>query len=129
MKLFWMTFIVAAMLWAPGPAQAQGAQDPLPMQPNSEHWPAGPGNLSTDRDTAIPNPRIPGITPPKAGESHPVTPDDAWPKPPPSTKAVPEPVTPHSDMDAADRILSGKEEPASDDLKTGIGEAGELLKQ
>lgn len=89
MKLqYWVAIAAASALWGPACVWAQGVQGgptaPIPQTAPSR--PDGAGSFLPDIDPALPNRRVPGLAPPDPGNIHPVTPDEAWPKPPPSRK-------------------------------------------
>ncbi|PLC50785.1 hypothetical protein CR159_07265 [Pollutimonas subterranea] len=95
MKLqYWVTIVAASTLWGPACVWAQGAHGvpPLPVPHAPEHQPDGAGNFLPDivdpalPNRHVPNRRVPSLAPPQPGDTHPITPDEAWGKPPPLIK-------------------------------------------
>lgn len=108
MKLtFGVTIIVVSIVWGPACVLAQEVQDTMPVPvPHSAANPSGhPGLLSPEHDSALPSRRVPSLTPPRSDGDHPILPDEAWPKPPPSDKPAQPSVKSGTEKNMTDETL------------------------
>ncbi len=107
---FWVTIAAVSALWQPTFALADGTQGSLPMPQSSASQSAGPGHFLPRIDPALPNRRVPSLSPPSPDNGHPVTPAEAWPKQLPSDKPEPPSMTSDVDKNGTGNALFGKDQ-------------------
>lgn len=126
MKLqYWVTIAAANALWTPAYAWDHGAQSgpavPMPQPPVSR--PDSAGSFLPEIDPALPNRRVPSLAPPRP-DSHPITPGEAWPKPPPPIKpALPDKKSGMGNI-VGDKALSRKGGPGLAEPLQGVNGTG-----